>query len=74
LISEDVERGAGYEMALDVESVVDGGVSGEEALDAGVRGKDAVRQPNDSVQIEVLKQLFFDPSRRWPESKARQSS
>jgi hypothetical protein len=32
LLSEDSERGAGCEMALDIESVLDGGVSGEEAL------------------------------------------
>jgi hypothetical protein len=31
-VSEESERGAGCEMALDIESVVDGGVSGEEAL------------------------------------------
>ena len=31
-VSEDSERGAGCEMALDIESVVDDGVSGEEAL------------------------------------------
>jgi hypothetical protein len=31
-VSEDSERGAGCEMALDVESLVDGGVSGQEAL------------------------------------------
>jgi len=31
-VSEDSERCAGCEMALDVESVGDGGVSGEEAL------------------------------------------
>jgi hypothetical protein len=30
--SEDSERGTGCEMALDIESVVDCGVSGEEAL------------------------------------------
>jgi hypothetical protein len=30
--SEDSERGAGCEMALDIKSVVDGGVSGEETL------------------------------------------
>ena len=31
-VSEDSERGAGCEMALDIESVVDDGVSGEETL------------------------------------------
>ena len=31
-VSEDSERGAGGEVALDIESVVDGGVSGGEAL------------------------------------------
>jgi hypothetical protein len=31
-VSEDSERGAGCEMALDIKSVMDGGVSGEEAL------------------------------------------
>jgi hypothetical protein len=31
-VSEDSERGAGCEKALDIESGVDGGVSGEEAL------------------------------------------
>ena len=30
--SEDSERGAGCKMALDIKSVMDGGVSGEEAL------------------------------------------
>ena len=32
LLAKDAERAAGYEMALDVESVVDGGVNGQEAL------------------------------------------
>ena len=32
VISRDAERAAGCEMALDVESVVDGGVNGQEAL------------------------------------------
>ena len=31
-VSEDAERAAGCEMALDVESVLDGGVNGQEAL------------------------------------------
>ena len=31
-LSEDAERAAGCEMALDVESVLDGGVNGQEAL------------------------------------------
>jgi len=31
-VSEDAERAAGCEMALDVEGVVDGGVNGQEAL------------------------------------------
>ena len=31
-VSEDAERAAGCEMALDVECVVDGGVNGQEAL------------------------------------------
>jgi hypothetical protein len=31
-LSEDAERTAGCEMALDVESVLDGGVNGQEAL------------------------------------------
>jgi hypothetical protein len=32
VLSEDAERAAGCEMALDVESVLDGGVNGQEAL------------------------------------------
>ncbi len=31
-VSEDAERAAGCEMALDVEGVLDGGVNGQEAL------------------------------------------
>jgi hypothetical protein len=31
-VSEDTKRAAGCEMALDVESVLDGGMSGQEAL------------------------------------------
>jgi hypothetical protein len=31
-VSEDAERAAGCEMALDVESVLDGGVNRQEAL------------------------------------------
>ena len=31
-VSEDAERAAGCEMALDVERVLDGGVNGQEAL------------------------------------------
>jgi hypothetical protein len=31
-VSQDAERAAGCEMALDVESVLDGGMSGQEAL------------------------------------------
>jgi hypothetical protein len=32
MVSEDAERAAGCEMALDVEGVLDGGVNGQEAL------------------------------------------
>jgi hypothetical protein len=32
LVSEDAERAAGSEMAPDIKSVLEGGVSGEEAL------------------------------------------